>query len=149
MREGPTHTVNYKTQDFAKEVDTITGGKGVDFVLDFVGKSHWEKNIASMAFDARMVILSTLSGSEVQADLRAILYKRLRIQGSTLRARSLQYQADLIQSMDDVVSNISGEKGDKLLKVFIHKTYPWSQIVEAHQEMEANKNSGKIIAEIP
>jgi len=148
MKEGPTHTVNYKTQDFAKEVETITEGKGVNLIIDFVGKSHWDKNIASLGLDGRMVMLSVLSGTEVQANLRPILYKRLRITGSTLRSRSLQYQADLIQGMNSVVNDISGENGDKLLKVFIHKTYPWTKIAEAHQEMEANKNSGKIIVEI-
>jgi NADPH:quinone reductase-like Zn-dependent oxidoreductase len=62
MEPGATHTVNYKTQDFAKEVGAITNGKGVNLVIDFVGKSHWEKNIASLAVDGRMVILSMLSG---------------------------------------------------------------------------------------
>jgi NADPH:quinone reductase-like Zn-dependent oxidoreductase len=62
MKEGPTHTVNYKTQDFSKESATITNGKGVNLIVDFVGKSHWEKNIASLGIDGRMILLSTLSG---------------------------------------------------------------------------------------
>lgn len=62
MKEGPTHTINYKTQDFAQEVQKITEGNGVNVIVDFVGKSHWEKNISSLGFDGRMVILSTLSG---------------------------------------------------------------------------------------
>jgi len=149
IKMGPTHTINYKTQDFAKECAGITEGKGINLIIDFVGKSHWEKNITSLAADGRMVILSTLSGSETQIDLRSILYKRLRIEGSTLRARSLQYQAKLIDGMSErIIHDISGENGDKPLRVFIHKTYPWTEIVEAHREMEVNKNSGKIIVEI-
>jgi NADPH:quinone reductase-like Zn-dependent oxidoreductase len=62
MKEGPTHIINYKTQDFAKECESITDGKGVNLIVDFVGKTHWEKNIASLAVDGRMVILSFLSG---------------------------------------------------------------------------------------
>ena len=62
IKQGPTHTVNYKTQDFAQECATITGGKGINLIIDFVGKSHWEKNITSLAVDGRMVMLSTLSG---------------------------------------------------------------------------------------
>jgi NADPH:quinone reductase-like Zn-dependent oxidoreductase len=62
MQNGPTHTVNYKTQDFAKECETITNGEGVNLIIDFVGKSHWDKNIASLAIDGRMVLLSFLSG---------------------------------------------------------------------------------------
>ena len=62
MPNGATHGVNYKTQDFAAEVKNITGGTGADVVIDFVGKSHWHKNIDALAKDGRMTILATLSG---------------------------------------------------------------------------------------
>jgi NADPH:quinone reductase-like Zn-dependent oxidoreductase len=62
MPLAPTHTVNYKTEDFAEIVKDATGGKGVDVLVDFVGKAHWEKNIASLAVDGRMVLLALLSG---------------------------------------------------------------------------------------
>ena len=60
---GATHAVNYKTQDFAAEVKTATGGKGVDVVIDFVGRSHWHKNIDALAVDGRMTMLGLLSGA--------------------------------------------------------------------------------------
>ena len=59
---GATKAVNYKTQDFAAEVKKITGGKGVDVIIDFVGRTHWQKNIDSLARDGRMTLLATLSG---------------------------------------------------------------------------------------
>jgi NADPH:quinone reductase-like Zn-dependent oxidoreductase len=113
---GATHAVNYKTEDFAAQVKKTTNGKGVDVVIDFVGRSHWEKNIDSLAIDGRMTILSLLSGKdetpasrEARCDtcpctgnevpsvnLSPILFKRLKIQGSTLRSRSLKYQTELI-----------------------------------------------------
>ncbi|TFY51657.1 hypothetical protein EVG20_g10898 [Dentipellis fragilis] len=147
---GATHVANYKTQDFAEEVKKTTGGKGVDVVIDFVGQSHWQKNIDSMALDARMTILATLSGAEVPSfNLSPILYKRLRIQGSTLRSRSPEYQTDLIARFaKDILGHITGETGDGQIRVYIHKVYPWTDIQAATTEMEANKNSGKIIAEI-
>lgn len=128
---GATHAINYKTQDFAEEVKAITGGTGVDVIIDVVGRTHWHKNIESLAIDGRMTLLAFLSGEIFFADgfcssrlprscltivdlfagsidgtcpgaevpslnLLPILYKRLRIQGSTLRSRSADYQADLI-----------------------------------------------------
>ena len=117
LPSGATHAVNYKTQDFADEVKKATGGKGVDVIIDFVGQSHWQKNIDALAYDGRMTMLALLSGqwlgvvgvptNGMHADtasgaevpnfnLAPILYKRLRIQGSTLRARSEDYQADLV-----------------------------------------------------
>jgi NADPH:quinone reductase-like Zn-dependent oxidoreductase len=65
MPNGATHVVNYKTQDFAKEVKKITGGKGVDVIIDVVGQSHWNQNIDSLAIDGRMTILSLLSGGSL------------------------------------------------------------------------------------
>jgi len=60
---GATHAVNYKTQDFSKEVKSITDNKGVDVIVDPVGQSHWQKNIDSLAVDGRMIILAFLSGA--------------------------------------------------------------------------------------
>ncbi|THH30587.1 hypothetical protein EUX98_g3592 [Antrodiella citrinella] len=97
LPSGATHAVNYKTQNFADEVKTITNGHGADVVIDFVGRTHFEKNIQSLALDGRMTLLAFLSGAELPfLNLGPILYKRLRIQGSTLRSRSAPYQADLI-----------------------------------------------------
>lgn len=63
MPNGPTHTVNYKTQDFAAEVKKITNGKGVDVIVDFPGQSHFVQNIDALAVDGRMTMLALLSGS--------------------------------------------------------------------------------------
>jgi NADPH:quinone reductase-like Zn-dependent oxidoreductase len=58
--------VNYKTQDFAKGVERVTGGHGADVVIDFIGPSHWDMNIAALAPDWRMVMLRFLSGRELE-----------------------------------------------------------------------------------
>ncbi|OAX31964.1 GroES-like protein [Rhizopogon vinicolor AM-OR11-026] len=63
---GATHTVNYRTEDFAAEVKKTTNGKGVDVVIDFVGQSHWARNIESLAIDGRMTMLATLSGEHFE-----------------------------------------------------------------------------------
>jgi len=147
---GATHAVNYKTQDFAAEVKKITEGKGVDVIIDVVGQSHWEKNIDSLAVDGRMTLLATLSGAEVpNFNLIKILYKRLRIQGSTLRSRSLAYQAELMKRFKgELLNEITGAEGSGPMRTYIHKVYPWGEIQEAHREMESNNNSGKIICEV-
>ena len=121
MPNGATHVANYKTQDFSAEVKKTTDGRGVNVLIDFVGQSHWNKNIDSLALEGRMTMLALLSGelmrslskfpvclhrcivgSEVpSANIAPILYKRLRIQGSTLRSRTLDYQTNLIQRSID------------------------------------------------
>ncbi|KAJ7062331.1 quinone oxidoreductase [Mycena amicta] len=151
LPNGATHTANYKTQDFSQVVlNEATNGKGVDVLVDFVGQSHFEKNINSLAVDGRMTMLAFLSAAIAPSvNLAPILRKRLRIQGSSLRSRSPKYQSDLIARLDrDVLQNITGKNGDGQIKTYIHKVYPWSEIQAAHREMEADANIGKIIAEI-
>ncbi|RDX46586.1 quinone oxidoreductase [Lentinus brumalis] len=150
LPSGATHVVNYKTQNFADEVKKATGGKGVDVIIDFVGQSHWEKNIDSLAYDGRMTLLALLSGAVVpNFNIAPILFKRLRIQGSTLRARSEDYQADLIARFKkEALDHITGSSGNGRIRTYIHKVYPWTEIQEAHREMEADKNSGKIMVEV-
>ena len=63
MPNGATHAANYKTQDFSAVVKGVTAQKGVDIVVDFVGQSHWDKNIESLGLDGRMVLLAMLSGT--------------------------------------------------------------------------------------
>jgi NADPH:quinone reductase-like Zn-dependent oxidoreductase len=60
---GASHAVNYKIQDFSQEVDKITNGHGADVIIDIAGRTHFEKNIASLADDGRMTILAFLSGA--------------------------------------------------------------------------------------
>jgi len=150
MPNGATHVANYKTQDFSAEVKKATDGRGVNVLIDFVGQSHWNKNIDSLALEGRMTVLALMSGSEVPcANIAPILYKRLHIQGSTLRSRTQDYQANLIQKFKaEILKLITGREGNGPLKTYIHKVYPWSEIQDAQREMEADKNSGKIIAEI-
>ncbi|KAF9005474.1 hypothetical protein BDQ17DRAFT_1353165 [Cyathus striatus] len=147
LPNGATHAANYKTEDFA--------AVGANVVIDSVGQSHWNQNIDALAVDGRMTMLAMMSGSVVkEANLAPILYKRLHIEGSTLRSRSQEYQVDLISRFArEALNKITGQNGDGPVKTYIHKVYPWTQIQEAHKEMEANKidllfSSGKIIAEI-
>ena len=63
--QGATHVVNYKTQDFAAEVKGATSGHGADVIVDFVGKTHWHKNIDVLAVDGRMTLVSFLSGESL------------------------------------------------------------------------------------
>ena len=66
--------MNYKTQDFAEESKKLTGGKGIDVIIDFVGQRHWDKNITSLAFDGRMTMLGLLSGKVSLSFTLSLMY---------------------------------------------------------------------------
>lgn len=70
--------------------------------------------------------------------------------GTTLRSRSLEYQTNLLQTfskeaMPQLFARAGGGSG---LDIVIHKVYDWSEVIAAHEEMEAAKNTGKIICTI-
>lgn len=142
---GATAAFNYKTQDWAAEIKEQTGGKGVDFIVDFVGGSYFQKNLDVAARDARIVMLGTLGGAQVpEANIGPILFKRLRIEGSTLRSRDEDYQGKLRDRLEDYMPDFLNGS----FKIVLDKTLPWEQIQDAHRYMEDAKNSGKIVCTI-
>lgn len=142
---GATAAFNYKTQDWAEEIKKATGGKGVDYIVDFVGGSYFQQNQNVAARDGRIVLLGTLSGAKVpNADISQILFKRLRIEGSTLRSRDEVYQGELRDRLEQYLQDFESGK----LKIFVDEVFPWEQIQEAHKHMEDAKNLGKIICTI-
>ncbi|KAK7427834.1 hypothetical protein QQZ08_005606 [Neonectria magnoliae] len=143
---GATAAINYKTHDWAEEIKRITGGKGVDFIVDFVGGSYFQQNLAAAARDSRVVLLGTLGGGQVpNADISQILFKRIRIEGSTLRSRDEDYQGKLRDRLEEYLPDFESGK----LEIFVDKVLPWGEIQEAHEHMEEARNLGKIICTIP
>ncbi|KAH8881603.1 quinone oxidoreductase putative [Thozetella sp. PMI_491] len=142
---GATAAFNYKTQDWAAEITRITGGKGVDLIVDFVGAPYFQKNLEAIARDGRWVMLGLLGGGQLDgANLGLLLYKRVRIEGSTLRSRDEDYQGQLRDHLEEHLARF--ESGE--FKIYIEKVLPWEEIVEAHKLLETNTTTGKIICTI-
>ncbi|KAL8890272.1 MAG: hypothetical protein Q9215_002560 [Flavoplaca cf. flavocitrina] len=146
-RLGATAGFNYRTQNWAQEILAATDGKGVEVVVDFVGGPYFAGNLEAVAADGRIVHLGALGGTKVPegTDLGAFVRKRVRFEGSSLRARDEIYQGGLRDMMvEQVVPGLV--KGE--MKVFVEKVFPWEDIVEAHLLMERNETMGKIICRV-
>jgi len=143
---GATAGFNYKTQDWTKEIEKATDGKGVDLVIDFVGPSYFQGNLNVAAKDGRIVNLGFLSGTKLPAgiDISSLLLKRLRVEGSTLRSRDVEYQGRLRDKLEEYLEKFE----DGTFNIYVDKVLPWEQIVEAHELMEKNTTKGKIICTI-
>ncbi|KAL3424281.1 zinc-binding dehydrogenase [Phlyctema vagabunda] len=143
---GATAGFNYKTQDWAKEILAATDGKGVDVVVDFIGQNYFQGNLDVAARDARIVTLAALSGTKLKAgaDIGAFLFKRVRLEGSSLRSRDIEYQRKLRDKLEEYIPKFA----DGTLKVFVEKVFPWTEVVEAHKFMEKDVSKGKIICTI-
>ncbi|KAJ3121429.1 hypothetical protein HK100_012391 [Physocladia obscura] len=142
---GATHAINYKSDDFKTKVAEFTEDRGVDVIVDFIGANYWDSNLASLAFDGRMVMLGFLGGPVVNSsNLGPILRKRLTVRGSALRSRSLAYQIKLKQQVEqEVFKPIFEGKTD--MRAIIDREFSWKEISEAHRYLESDKSKGKIV----
>ena len=139
---GCTEGINYKECDFAEEIMRLTDGKGVDVVQDFIGAPYWERNLSILKPRGRLVIVGLMGGSVGQLELGPILRKRLQLFGSVMRPLPLEAKIRITQRF---VSRWLPLLEDGKIKPVIDTVFPLSEVREAHEYMEANKNFGKII----
>jgi NADPH2:quinone reductase len=141
---GADHAINYKTQDFVAEVEKLTGGRGVDVVLDMVAGAYVSRELQCLANDGRLAIIAVQGGTKSEIDSGLVLRKRLSITGSTLRARSVAYKGELARSLRETVWPLI-EAGR--IKPVIHQVFPAAQAAAAHALMESSTHVGKIVLE--
>jgi NADPH:quinone reductase len=143
---GADHAINYKTSDFAEEVKRLTGGKGVDVVLDMVAGAYVPREIDCMAEDGRLVIIAVQGGSKSDFNAGLVLRRRLTITGSTLRPRPVAFKGAIAKALRDKVWPLL-ESG--AVKPVIHSTFAAagepSGAAQAHALMESNQHIGKIV----
>ncbi|SAH94790.1 zinc-binding dehydrogenase [Bordetella ansorpii] len=142
---GAERTILYKEADFADEVRTLTGGKGVDVILDMVGGEYIDRNVRSLAIDGRLVQIAFLEGSKAKIDAMPIMTKRLTFTGSTLRPRSVEDKGKIGQALVQHVWPLL-EQG-RCLPV-IHAEFPLERASEAHALMESSSHIGKIVLKV-
>jgi NADPH2:quinone reductase len=139
---GAHHAINYREQDFVAEADRITGGKGVDVILDMVAGSYIARELKCLAEDGRLVIIAVQGGTDAQIDAGTVLRRRLTITGSTLRPRPVAFKAAIAASLRAKVWPWI-EAG--IVKPVIHQVFPAGQAAQAHALMESNQHIGKLV----
>ena len=139
---GADVAINYRQQDFVEVLLEATGGRGVDVILDMVGGDYLQRNILLAAADGCIVNIAYLQGSQVELNMLPVMLKRLRITGSTLRARSTEFKAALTSRVLEMVWPWV-EQGE--FKPVIHCSLPAAEVAEAHRIMEASEHTGKIV----
>ncbi|WP_157264552.1 NAD(P)H-quinone oxidoreductase [Azohydromonas aeria] len=139
---GADHAINYRTQDFVDEAKRLTGGRGVDVVLDMVAGDYVGRELQCLADDGRLAIIAVQGGTKSAIDAGLVLRKRLQITGSTLRARSVAYKAKLAAALQARVWPLI-ESGQ--VKPVIHEVFEAAQAAQAHALMESSTHVGKIV----
>lgn len=136
---------NRKTGNFSDMCREWTNGRGVDVILDPVGAAYLDDNLRILSTDGRLVLIGLMSGSEVRVDLGQLLMKRIRIIGSTLRARSVEAKAEVMTALWDRVWPLI-ERGR--IKPITETVLPIQDANHGHELLAANETVGKIVLSV-
>jgi putative PIG3 family NAD(P)H quinone oxidoreductase len=127
---------------FAERVEASFGKDAIDVVLDPVGGATLGENVRVLAPKGRLVLIATMGGPRAELDVGAVLRKRLRIVGSTLRSRSVNEKIELMERLrGDVLPGFE----DGTLRPLLDSVFPLERAADAHRRMGANENVGKIV----
>lgn len=142
---GAAHVIDYKAQDFVEEVARITGGKGVEIVLDMVGGDYVPRNMRCLAEDGRHVTIAVQRGAKAELNMAVLMMRRLTFTGSTLRPRSDAFKALLAQ---EVRENAWPFVMEGALRPVMDRSFPLVEAADAHARMEAGEHVGKIVLQV-
>lgn len=134
-KHGADQGINHKEKDFAREVMALTGGRGVDIVVDTVAGEVWQKSLASLAHGGRLVTCGATAGGQPQDDLTAIVSKHLSIHGSTLGSR---------EEFRQVLSFLNASQ----IKPIVDRVFPLKEAAAAQRYLAEAKQFGKVVLQI-
>jgi putative PIG3 family NAD(P)H quinone oxidoreductase len=139
---GADLAVDTSREEFLGRIERTFGKESIDLVLDPVGGPLLAPNLKALRRGGRVVLIASMAGPSADIDLRAILAKRLRIIGSTMRSRPLEEKVALTAAfVRDVLPGLA----DGSLLPVVDRSYPLREAALAHRRMAANENVGKIV----
>lgn len=146
---GLHHGVEAPTDDpvgWVDEVREITGGRGVDVILDLVGAAYLRGNLEVLAPRARWVVVGVPGGAVGEMDLRRLMSRWARVMGTVLRARPPEEKATLARAFETrVVPRFEAAGGPVVLRPVVDTVLPWREVAEAHRRLEVNETFGKVL----
>lgn len=142
---GAARAINYKEEDFVEAVRQETGGDGVNVILDMVGGDYFPRNLKALAVEGRHVSIAFLNGPKAEIFLPAIMLNRLKVMGSTLRARPPEFKGSIAQALYKKVWPLIE---DGTIAPVVDSTFALSDAAEAHRRMETSQHIGKIVLTI-
>jgi len=141
-RLGAERGINYRSEDFVTVIKQVTGGRGVDVILDIVGGDYIARDLVALAVEGRLVVIGFMGGDTSTLDFRRILGRRLTITGSTLRPRTAAEKGEIAAALRKEVWPLL-ERG--AITPVVYRTFPLEQAAAAHALMESSEHVGKIV----
>jgi putative PIG3 family NAD(P)H quinone oxidoreductase len=139
---GADATLERDQPDFVDALCKLSGGRGVDAIVDFVGGSALPRHQACLAERGRLIVVGLLGGASAPLDLGRLLLKRQRICGLVMRSRSV---AEKIELVDRFWRELWPALDAGVLSPSVDQVLPLADVAAAHARMEQNLNVGKVV----
>jgi len=139
---GADEAFNYRTQDWVAEGKRVTGGAGVNLILDIVGGDYIARNLDLLSIEGRLVQIAFLKSPKAEIDFSLVMRKRCTITGSTLRPRTPAEKGEIARDLFEHVWPLL-ENGT--VAPVIHQTFPLANAAAAHRMMEESTHIGKLV----
>ncbi len=135
---GADHLLNYRqTPDWAKTAREITGGRGVDHVVEVGGAGTLEQSIRAVRQSGIVSLIGVLSGASGALNLGPVVTQNIRLQGITVGSR------ELFSDMNRAIAR------HRVRPPIDAKRYPMEQFKAALLAFPEGKHFGKVVVEIP
>jgi NADPH:quinone reductase-like Zn-dependent oxidoreductase len=136
---GADVALNYKEQDFASEVQRLTGGKGVDVIIENVAADNFGNDFVAIGRHGRIVLVGSGTAKAPEATFLAgaALFKEVTIYGMALPNHAA--------SIPSVANTLTPLFADGTVKVVVHKSYPLAEAQEALRDLVAGRVFGKLV----
>jgi NADPH2:quinone reductase len=138
---GMDHGINYRTNDLAAEATRITGGRGVDLVVDPVGGTTLEGSVAALAYRGRITWVGNAGREEALPEVRGIMQKNATITGVYLGAEFAQNPARTRPMIEGLIASVA--RGE--LQVVVDRTFPLARAADAHACIENRQAFGRVV----
>ena len=132
---GADEVINYTTEDIAERIKEITGGQGVNVVLDHVGEDFYPAAIRSLAMGGRYGICGVTSGYNAQLQMGLMFLRYHTVFG-------------VFMGRKDDLRQIVEFAGRGVIRGVIHETFQLEDAAKAHETMEATNFFGKLVLSI-
>jgi putative PIG3 family NAD(P)H quinone oxidoreductase len=133
------------SRPFAECVPAWTDGAGFDVILDPVGAAYLADNLRALRTDGRLVVIGLMGGATAELELGLMMMKRLRIIGSTLRARSIAAKAAV---MDQLETEVWPHIVAGAIRPVVEAVVPIAEAERAHALVASNDTVGKVVLRI-
>jgi putative PIG3 family NAD(P)H quinone oxidoreductase len=137
---------NRHRERFADKVAEWTGGKGFDVILDPVGGIYLADNLQSLGLEGRLVLIGAMGGTQASISIGVLMAKRLKLVGSTLRARSVARKAEILAALRQ---RVWPRIAAGAIRPVIAAVIAMDCADEAHRFIAGNQTFGKVVLEIP